>query len=84
MIEVMWVPPAKLRAFCKLDLRYWPMDKQQCFMKFASWTHHGGQIQLDLYNEKNNVSTMRNFKVSPRQHYSYEKHLCKCLISFSG
>ena len=61
------MPPAKLRAFCKLDLRYWPMDKQQCFMKFASWTHHGGQIQLDLYNEKNNVSTICNYIVSPRQ-----------------
>ena len=52
----MWVPPAKLRAFCKLDLRYWPMDQQRCFMKFASWTAHGGQIHLDLYNDKNNVS----------------------------
>ena len=50
----MWVPPAKLKAFCKLDLRYWPMDKQRCFMKFASWTAHGGQIKLDLYNEKEN------------------------------
>ena len=52
----MWVPPAKLKAFCKLDLRYWPMDKQRCFMKFASWTAHGGQIKLDLYNKENNVS----------------------------
>ena len=58
--EVMWVPPAKLKAFCKLDLRYWPMDKQRCFMKFASWTAHGGQIKLDLYNKENNVSILEN------------------------
>lgn len=25
----MWVPPAKLKAFCKLDLRYWP-----CCLKY--------------------------------------------------
>ena len=63
ILEVMWVPPAKLKAFCKLDLRYWPMDKQKCFMKFASWTAHGGQINVTKYNEKNNVSKNTLFDI---------------------
>jgi len=33
--DVLWVPPAHFKAFCKLDLRYWPFDEQACgFFKF--------------------------------------------------
>eukprot|EP00095_Tigriopus_kingsejongensis_P007928 maker-scaffold169_size292178-snap-gene-0.11 protein:Tk07928 transcript:maker-scaffold169_size292178-snap-gene-0.11-mRNA-1 annotation:"neuronal acetylcholine receptor subunit alpha-2 precursor" len=53
--DVLWVPPAHLKAFCKLDLRYWPLDAQECKLKFGSWTSHGNQIDLDLYRNMTTV-----------------------------
>jgi len=47
---VLWVPPAKYRAFCKIDLRLWPHDTQTCKLKFGSWTSHGDQIDLGLFH----------------------------------
>ena len=42
----MWVPPAKFKAFCKVDLRLWPHESPTCKLKFGSWTSHGDQISL--------------------------------------
>lgn len=47
--SVLWVPPAKLEAYCKVLLRQWPLDSQSCPLKFGSWTSHGEQIDLELY-----------------------------------
>jgi len=47
---VLWVPPAKFRAFCKIDLRLWPQDTQECKLKFGSWTSHGDEIGLQLFH----------------------------------
>lgn len=48
--EVLWVPPAKFKSFCKIDLKLWPLESQTCKMKFGSWTSHGDQIDLGLYH----------------------------------
>nr|ACO10856.1 Neuronal acetylcholine receptor subunit alpha-2 precursor [Caligus rogercresseyi] len=47
--EVLWVPPAHLKAFCRLDLRRWPQDEQTCSLKFGSWTSHANQIDMELF-----------------------------------
>ena len=44
--NVLWVPPAKFKAFCKVDLRLWPHESPTCKLKFGSWTSHGDQISL--------------------------------------
>jgi hypothetical protein len=54
--DVLWVPPAHFKAFCKLNLRYWPFDEQTCTLKFGSWTSHGEQIDLQLYRNFTEVS----------------------------
>jgi len=54
---VLWVPPAKLRSFCRLNLRAWPLDEQTCVLKFGSWTSHGEQISLELYNQMKEAET---------------------------
>ena len=53
--DVLWVPPAHFESFCKLDMRYWPVDKQSCKLKFGSWTSHGEDISLDLYDNNTKV-----------------------------
>jgi len=54
---VLWVPPAKFRAFCKISLRLWPQEAQSCKLKFGSWTSHGSQIDLGLFH---NMSTVEH------------------------
>jgi len=54
---VLWVPPAKFRSFCKIDLRMWPQESQSCKLKFGSWTSHGSQIDLGLFH---NMSTVEH------------------------
>ena len=53
--RILWVPPAHFESFCKLDLRYWPVDKQTCKLKFGSWTSHGEDIELRLYDNNTEV-----------------------------
>lgn len=63
---VLWVPPAKFRAFCKVDLRQWPHDSQTCKLKFGSWTSHGDQIDLGLYHGNDKVDKL-NFYTANKE-----------------
>ena len=31
--NVLWVPPAQFKAFCKVDLRMWPHESPECKVK---------------------------------------------------
>lgn len=53
--EVLWVPPAQFTVLCQLNLRYWPFDTQECYMKFGSWTYNGDQIDLTIMNNATEV-----------------------------
>ena len=37
--RVVWHPPAIFKSYCQIDVRYFPFDQQQCFMKFGSWSY---------------------------------------------
>ncbi|XP_021944477.1 acetylcholine receptor subunit alpha-L1 isoform X2 [Folsomia candida] len=49
---VTWKPPAIFKSSCEIDVRYFPYDMQQCFMKFGSWTYDGFQIDLKHINQE--------------------------------
>ncbi|XP_056638275.1 acetylcholine receptor subunit alpha-L1-like [Diorhabda sublineata] len=53
--KVLWVPPTQLTVLCGLDLKNWPFDKQECYMKFGSWTYSGDQIDLLHYDDNPEV-----------------------------
>ncbi|XP_022103887.1 neuronal acetylcholine receptor subunit alpha-4-like [Acanthaster planci] len=49
---VTWFPPVVYRSSCKINVRYYPFDEQNCTMKFGSWTYDGGVVDLVPLNNK--------------------------------
>ena len=39
----------------------WPHDSHTCKLKFGSWTGHGGQIELGLYDDQESVEDNYSF-----------------------
>ncbi|GIY72878.1 acetylcholine receptor subunit alpha-like 1 [Caerostris darwini] len=56
--KVMWNPPAIYKSSCQIDVQYFPFDKQDCFMKFGSWTYDGYQVDLKHLKEIQNNDTV--------------------------
>ncbi|KAH8039934.1 hypothetical protein HPB51_009190 [Rhipicephalus microplus] len=44
-------PAGHLQELCQIDVQYFPFDKQDCFMKFGSWTYDGFQVDLKHVSE---------------------------------
>jgi len=44
--RVFWLPPARLRSSCKVDITLFPFDDQVCSLKFGSWTYDQAQVIL--------------------------------------
>ncbi|XP_071804967.1 neuronal acetylcholine receptor subunit alpha-10-like isoform X2 [Asterias amurensis] len=43
----LWSKPCLLKSTCKIDVKYFPFDYQECTMKFGSWTYNSFQMSLD-------------------------------------
>lgn len=52
---VLYIPPARIKSHCNLDLRYFPMDIQVCTIKVGSWTYDGNTIDLEFFNSLENI-----------------------------
>ncbi|XP_055331726.1 acetylcholine receptor subunit alpha-like 1 isoform X2 [Paramacrobiotus metropolitanus] len=44
--DVIWDPPAIYKSYCRIDVQYFPYDKQSCDMKYGSWTYDGLSVNL--------------------------------------
>ncbi|VDM65415.1 unnamed protein product [Strongylus vulgaris] len=49
--QVTWEPPAIFKSLCQIDVRWFPFDEQQCYLKFGSWTYSEDLINLELLND---------------------------------
>lgn len=51
---VHWIPPAKFRVFCDVDLTNWPFGEHTCSLRLGSWTYDGNSVSMQI-NQKINV-----------------------------
>uniref|UniRef100_A0A3Q3M5J8 Neuronal acetylcholine receptor subunit beta-2-like n=1 Tax=Mastacembelus armatus TaxID=205130 RepID=A0A3Q3M5J8_9TELE len=49
--EINWLPPAIYKSACKIEVRDFPFDQQNCTLKFRSWTYDHTEIDLILLSD---------------------------------
>lgn len=61
--EVVFPVLMKLRTTCKVNIQYFPFDRQVCGLKFASWIYDVSSIKYELVaitNEQQQSENIRN------------------------
>ncbi|XP_018428186.1 PREDICTED: neuronal acetylcholine receptor subunit beta-4, partial [Nanorana parkeri] len=46
--SIEWLPPAIYKSACKIEVKHFPFDQQNCTLKFRSWTYDYTEIDLVL------------------------------------
>ncbi|XP_047010677.1 neuronal acetylcholine receptor subunit beta-4 isoform X2 [Ictalurus punctatus] len=59
--SIAWLPPAIYKSACKIEVKHFPFDQQNCTLKFRSWTYDHTELDLVL---KSDVASMDDFTPS--------------------
>ncbi|XP_076011966.1 neuronal acetylcholine receptor subunit beta-4 [Genypterus blacodes] len=59
--SINWLPPAIYKSACKIEVKHFPFDQQNCTLKFRSWTYDHTEIDLIL---KSDAASMDDFTPS--------------------
>ncbi|XP_026143957.1 neuronal acetylcholine receptor subunit beta-4-like [Carassius auratus] len=59
--SIAWLPPAIYKSACKIEVKHFPFDQQNCTLKFRSWTYDHTEIDLLL---KSDAASMDDFTPS--------------------
>ncbi|XP_043539935.1 neuronal acetylcholine receptor subunit beta-2-like, partial [Chiloscyllium plagiosum] len=59
--SIFWLPPAIYRSACRIEVRHFPFDQQNCTLKFRSWTYDRTEMDLVL---RSDVASLDDFTPS--------------------
>ncbi|RLV94862.1 hypothetical protein DV515_00012994 [Chloebia gouldiae] len=59
--SILWLPPAIYKSACKIEVKHFPFDQQNCTLKFRSWTYDHTEIDMVL---KTSMASMDDFTPS--------------------
>ncbi|KAF0880605.1 ACHB2 protein, partial [Crocuta crocuta] len=59
--SIFWLPPAIYKSACKIEVKHFPFDQQNCTLKFRSWTYDRTEIDLVL---KSDAASLDDFTPS--------------------
>ncbi|XP_067304899.1 neuronal acetylcholine receptor subunit beta-2 [Pseudorasbora parva] len=59
--SVFWLPPAIYKSACKIEVKHFPFDQQNCTLSFRSWTYDRTEVDLVL---RADVASMDDFTPS--------------------
>ncbi|XP_072807027.1 neuronal acetylcholine receptor subunit beta-4 isoform X1 [Vicugna pacos] len=59
--SILWLPPAICKSACKIEVKHFPFDQQNCTLKFRSWTYDHTEIDMVL---KSPTASMDDFTPS--------------------
>ncbi|EDO46124.1 predicted protein [Nematostella vectensis] len=51
-----WYAPTLVKSICKIDITYFPFDKQNCSLVFGSWTYTSEFLSLDIKQKEPDLS----------------------------
>ncbi|XP_062400857.1 neuronal acetylcholine receptor subunit alpha-4 [Sardina pilchardus] len=78
--RIKWVPPAIYKSSCSIDVTFFPFDRQNCTMKFGSWTYDRGKIDLvsmsDYVDQKDYWESGEWVIVNAVATYNIKKYKC--------
>nr|XP_019606806.1 PREDICTED: neuronal acetylcholine receptor subunit beta-4 [Rhinolophus sinicus] len=46
--SILWLPPAIYKSACKIQVKHFPFDQQNCSLKFRSWTYDHTEMDMVL------------------------------------
>ncbi|CAJ1053000.1 neuronal acetylcholine receptor subunit beta-2-like [Xyrichtys novacula] len=49
--DIFWLPPAIYKSACAIEVEDFPFDKQNCTLKFRSWTYDHTEVDLVLTSD---------------------------------
>uniref|UniRef100_A0A3B3SP45 Cholinergic receptor, nicotinic, beta 5a n=2 Tax=Paramormyrops kingsleyae TaxID=1676925 RepID=A0A3B3SP45_9TELE len=49
--DIVWLPPAIYKSACKIEVKNFPFDQQNCTLKFRSWTYDRTEIDIVLTSD---------------------------------
>ncbi|CAG5929107.1 unnamed protein product [Menidia menidia] len=49
--DIFWLPPAIYKSACAIEVQNFPFDRQNCTLKFRSWTYDHTEVDLVLTSD---------------------------------